>query len=184
VLDVDEWEHLPEQVYIPVLGLADDGQAIVQVREMTDRRSALLVYSSLAQLFAGWGEHQQALRVPVDRLPGLRRQLDFHALMLDVEPGSNPLPQQQSLNGPADPVVYVPSQPFTTGQGKVDLELQEVRGVGVALMTYSSQAALRECCGPRQYFVTFPADHLSDVMTQAGADAILIDVPLPQDLRH
>jgi hypothetical protein len=87
VLDADEWEHLPAEVYIPVHGLAPgSGDALVELCEMTDVRVALLVYSSVDLLLTCWGEHQSAMRLPVGRLPGLRRRLGFHAVLLDVSP--------------------------------------------------------------------------------------------------
>jgi hypothetical protein len=57
VLDVDDWEHLPLEVLIPVHSVVPGtGEALVELREMTDRRTALLVYSTVDRLIAGWGE--------------------------------------------------------------------------------------------------------------------------------
>ncbi|HEX5402339.1 MAG TPA: SAV_915 family protein [Pseudonocardiaceae bacterium] len=193
MLDVDEWEHLPVEVYVPVLGVADGGEALVELREMIDRRTALLVYSTMDRLLAGWGEHQSAMRVPARNLPALRRRLRFHALLLDVDPPAGTTGQVDAVAEPIPlsvdattgiPVVYVPSQPFPRGSDRAQLELQATRDGRRSLMTYSSSSTLLDCCGPNQHFVAFPASRLADVLAQSGADTVLIDLPLPPQLRH
>jgi hypothetical protein len=103
--------------------VADGGEALVELREMVDRRTALLVYSTMDRLLAGWGEHQSAMKVPAKNLPGLRRRLRFHALLLDVDPPAGSTgqadvvaePMPLSVDGATgEPMVYVPSQPFRT----------------------------------------------------------------------
>jgi hypothetical protein len=193
VLDVDEWEYLPPDVYIPVVGVADDGEVLVDLREMTDRRTVLLVYSTVDRLIAGWGENQSAMRVPAGNLPALRRRLRFHALLLDVDPpaerthppGVMHEPMSLTIDGATgEPMVYVPSRPFAPAGRRAELELQATSGGKRALMTYSSRSALLACCGPNQYFVSFPAGRLADVLAESGASTVLIDFRLPPQLRH
>jgi hypothetical protein len=198
VLDADEWDHLPPDVLIPVHSLvAGTGEALVELREMTDRRTALLVYSTVERLIAGWGEKQSAMRMPSANLPTLRRRLRFHALLLDIDPRTertSPLSEPEGVvrqplpltvdDATGDPIVYVPSRPLPSAGRRAELELQPTAEGKRALMTYSSRASLLHCCGPNQYFVAFPAGKLADVLAESGADTVLIDLPLPQHLRH
>jgi hypothetical protein len=192
VLDVDEWEHLPAEVYIPVHGLAaGSGDALVELRQMIDVRVALLVYSTVDLLFTCWGEHQSAMRVPAERLSVLQRRLGFHAVLLDVSPPAGamraPVVRKTlplAVDDAGDPIVYVPSRPFRRAGGRAHVELQRIAGGKRALMTYSSQSMLLHCCGPNQHFVAFPAGRLTAVLAASGADTVLIDLPLPSHLRH
>jgi hypothetical protein len=193
VLDVDEWEHLPAEVYIPVHDVvAGSGDALVELRKMVDARIALLVYSTLDLLFTCWGEQQSAMLVPAERLSTLQRKLGFHAVLLDVSPpaGSTRLAVAQGTlplaldDATGDPIVYVPSRPFRRTSRSAHVELQLIADGKRALMTYSSLSALLHCCGPNQHFVAFPAGLLAAVLAESGADTVLIDLPLPPRVRH
>jgi hypothetical protein len=59
---------------------------MVELREMTDSRTVLLVYSTLARLSAAFGAGQSAMRLPAEDLSRLRRRLRFHAVLLEVRP--------------------------------------------------------------------------------------------------
>nr|WP_141921413.1 SAV_915 family protein [Halopolyspora algeriensis] len=54
----------------------------------------------------------------------------------------------------------------------------------LAIMAYTSEAALRQGCGPHQAAAPVPAGLLGDVRRQCGAHTICLDTPLPQRLRH
>jgi len=195
VLDADEWQHLPPEVYIPVRRLATaDDEAMVELYEMTDARVALLAYSTLDHLAAAFGTVQSAMKLPAGDLPRLRRRLLFHAVLLDVslpaeprtesEPDApEPLPLTvDSATG--EPMVFVPSRPFSRADRRAQIELQRTADGKLTLMTYSSQSALSAGCGSDQHFVAFPVGRLIQVQHESGADSVLIDVPLPARLRH
>lgn len=187
VLDADEREYLPDVVYIPVHRA--DGAIRFELREMADSRLALPVYSSMARLIAALGGAHLATRRPSTELPRLRRQLGFQALLLDVvlpnvkQPDPQPLPLTLD-RATGEPMVFVPSRPFGRANREAKLELQRLADGQVALLTYSSLTALTEGCGLGQHYVAFPAGRLETVRQQAGADTVLIDVALPQHLRH
>ncbi|HEY0805233.1 MAG TPA: SAV_915 family protein [Pseudonocardiaceae bacterium] len=193
VLDADEWEHLPTEVYIPVRGVANAGdEAMVELHEMTDARMALLAYSTPDRLISACGVGQSAMKLPARDLPRLRRRLRFHAILLDVsQPGepvmesdvAQPLPLTID-NATGEPIVFVPSRSFRHAERRAQLELQRMADGKLALMTYSSRAALSDGCGPNQHFVTFPVGQLAQVQRKSGAHSVLIDVPLPPHLRH
>jgi hypothetical protein len=185
VLDADEWEHLPDTVYIPVRG-ATAVEVTVELREMTDARMALLAYSTLQRLVAACGADQPALRLPAEDLPRLRRRLRFHAVLLDVRPPAEILDTSSLAvdRATGEPVVFVPSRPFRRTDPRAQVELQRTADGTLALPTYTSRAALIDGCGPNQYFVTFPVGQLAQVQRQTGAAGVLIDVPLPARLRH
>ena len=197
VLDADEWEYLPEEVYIPLRRRSvTNGRAQVELREMTDSRIVLLVYSSMERLIAALGDSQVAMKRSAADLPRLRRQLNFQAVLLDVmvpeelitRPTSEsekfrPLPLIIDASS-GEPMVFVPSRPCRRGDGTAQVELQKLADGRVVMLTYSSLAALADGCGPHQRYVSFPAGQLEKVRRLAGADAVLIDTPLPASLRH
>lgn len=197
VLDADEWEYLPAEVYIPLRRRsATNGRVQVELQEMTDSRIVLLVYSSMERLIAALGDSQVAMKRPAADLPRLRRQLNFQAVLLDIRvpeeliaqaaPESEkfrPLPLTIDTST-GEPMVFVPSRSFRQGDGTARVELQKLADGRIAMLTYSSQAALAEGCGPHQRYVSFPAGQLEKVRRLAGADTVLIDTPLPANLRH
>jgi hypothetical protein len=137
------------------------------------------------------------MRAPSVSLPSLRRKLRFHALLLDIDPPAERARPADDPDGvvrqalplavddvTGDPIVYVPSRPLPSAGRPAELELQPTTEGKRALMTYSSRSALLHCCGPNQHFVAFPAGRLADVVAGSGADTVLIDLPLPQHLRH
>ena len=197
MLDADEWEYLPEEVYIPLTqGAGANGEARVELQEMSDSRMALLVYSSMERLIAALGDAQVAMKRLAADLPRLRRQLQFQAVLLDIrvptEHITPPAPAAEELQplpltidkSTGEPMVFVPSQPYRRGDGQAQLELQRLANGQIAILTYSSQAALADGCGPHQRYVAFPAGRLEQICQLAGADAVLIDTPLPTRLRH
>ncbi len=150
----------------------------------------MLAYSTLDRLVMACGAGQSAMKLPVRDLPRLRRKLRFHAILLDVSPPAEAAPdvaQPRPLtidNASGEPMVFVPSRSFRRAERAAQLELQRTADGKLALMAYSSRAALSDACGPNQHFVAFPVGQLALAQRESGADSVLIDVPLPAKLRH
>lgn len=80
--------------------------------------------------------------------------------------------------------VYLASRPFSGRPDQVGLELQPMPGERLAVMAYTSQAAVREGCGPHQAAAPVPAGLLGEVRRRSGAHTICLDTPLPEHPRH
>jgi hypothetical protein len=198
ILDPDEFDHLPEIAYIPVEGVDTAAKrATIRLREMARGGTALLLYSSRKRLVAAHGHDHPVMAVSSRELPALQRRLGFHAVLLDVGlPPELRRQDHQSATGEPDPVpmevdratgeplVYVPSRPYRTGDDQARLELQPLAKGQLALLAYSSRQSLLDGCGPEQHYVRLRAAMLPEAMRQCGADQVLIDAPLPDHLRH
>ncbi|MGH3914375.1 MAG: SAV_915 family protein [Pseudonocardiaceae bacterium] len=194
VLDPDESYHLPAEVFVPARpGTASSG-AILEVRELTDGRLAMAVYSSMERLIACCGMCQPWIAFGADQLPELQRGGGFDVVVLDVDV---PEDLRQCTVGSGDgertwhdpesadwSLVFVPSRPFRPGDAQAKLELQPMPGDRLALMAYSSRDLLCWGCGPYQPWVSIPAGLLDEARQQAGAHTIALDTPLPGRLRR
>jgi hypothetical protein len=196
-LDPDEFDHLPEVAHIPIEHANTERKtATVRLVELAHGGTALLVYSNRKRLAAACGDQQAAMALPSRELPRLQRRLGFNAVLLDVsvprewsQQSGRPTPEQPGSAHTFDrrtgePFVYVPSKPFRRGDSEAQLELQPLTNGHRALLTYTSQQALLDGCGPKQYFVRFQSSRLHEVMRQCGVDRVLIDTALPDYLRH
>lgn len=194
VLDPDESYHLPAEIFVPARPGAASSGAILEVRELTDGRLAMAVYSSMERLIACCGGCQPWLAFGSDQLPALQRGGGFDVVVVDVD-----VPQdlrrrtagtvdgERAWHDPesADWVlVFVPSRPFRPGDAEARLELQLMPGDRLALMAYSSRDLLYWGCGPYQPWVSVPAGLLDEARQEAGAHTIALDTPLPARLRH
>lgn len=188
VLDADESWHLPERVCVPARPDTSHG-TLLDVRELTDGRLALPVYSSMEQLIACCGAAQPWLMLLAGRLPAVQRTVGFDVLLLDVDlppelRRSGDDPQWHDDESTAWHLVYIPSRRFRPGDERALLELQPMPGDRLAVMAYSSEEALRTGCGPGQPWVSVPAGLLDEARRQAGADTIVLDTALPDYLWH
>ncbi|MGH3794680.1 MAG: SAV_915 family protein [Pseudonocardiaceae bacterium] len=194
ILDSDESWHLPAQVYVPARLDPASGGPVLDVRELTDGRHAMSVYSSMERLIACCGSSQPWITFSPDRLPALQRGGTFDVVVVDADV---PVELRGCATGRADDQrvwhdpesadwasVFVPSQRFCPGDVEAKLELQPMPGDQLALMIYSSQDLLSWGCGPHQPWVSIPAGLLDEVRQQAGAHTIVLDTPLPVRLRH
>lgn len=198
ILDADEFDHLPEIAYIPTEGVnATTNRATIRLREMARGGTALLLYSSKERLVAAHGADHPAMALPARELPVLQRRLGFHAVLLDVAlPAELRRQAHQSAIGEREPVpievdratgeplVYIPSRPYRSGDDNAHLELQPLGKGRLALLAYSSRQSLLDGCGAEQHYVRLPVAMLPEAMRQCGADRVLIDTPLPDHLRH
>jgi hypothetical protein len=197
ILDPDEFDHLPEVAHIPIEHADTERKtATVRLGELAHGGTALLLYSSRERLAAACGDQQAAMALPSRELPKLQRRLGFNAVLLDVSvppewsqrsvqsTSEQPGPLRAFDRRTCEPFVYVPSKPFRPGDSEAQLELQPLTTGHRALIAYTSQQALLDGCGPKQYFVRFPSSRLQEAMRQCGADRVLIDTTLPDHLRH
>lgn len=195
ILDPDEFDHLPEIVYVPIEGVDAAWQrATIRLREMARGGTALLVYSIKECLIAAYGEDQPAMTLPSSELPALQRRLGFNAVLLDVglPPGLRRQPPEDEREQTpmevdrvtGEPLVCVPSRPYQKGDDEVRLELQPLTNGRLTLLAYSSKQSLLDGCGPEQHYVQLPAAKLPEAIRMCGADQVLIDTRLPDHLRH
>ncbi|MGH3940875.1 MAG: SAV_915 family protein [Pseudonocardiaceae bacterium] len=194
VLDPDESYHLPAEIFVPARPGAASSGAVLEVRELTDGRLAMVVYSSMERLIACCGGGQPWLAFGADQLPALQRGGGFDVVVVDVDVPENlrrgmagAIDGEQAWHDPESTdwtLVFVPSRPFRPGDAEAKLELQPMPGDRLALMAYSSRELLCWGCGPHQPWVSVPAGLLDAVRQEAGAHTITLDTPLPARLRH
>jgi hypothetical protein len=197
VLDVDETGHLPPSVYVPCQpGDGAGPELLVELQEMRDGRHALLVFSSAERLLASYGEQQKWVALAAHDLPAIQQHVGFHAVLLDVAlPRPRESPTESRAQPPTvdtvdidassgEPLVYVPSRPFSPGDKEAQIELQPLASGLLALPAYSTAAKLAAGCGPHQHYVCFRAGLIDEICQQVGADQVVIDTPLPEHLRH
>lgn len=202
VHDPDETTGLAERLYLACRPDGGGGDVRFEAREL-DGRPVVLAYTSLEHFLAGCGPDQPWILLPTPRLAelgstrpadGLGAAAHRFGVLLDA-----PLPpaERGTAAGPAaeesrwdDPesadwtTLHLASRPFTPGDEQAQLELQPMVGGHLAVMAYTSQAALETGCGPHQASVRLPAGLLAEARRQAGADTICLDTPLPAHLRH
>ncbi|MGH3327467.1 MAG: SAV_915 family protein [Streptomycetales bacterium] len=95
------------------------------------------------------------------------------------------------MNGPGDqdqsvlpPMVYVPSRRVQSGDEQAQLELRTLDDGRLAVLAFSSLDRLTAGCGPDQPWVLLRSEVLAGLQPGVGFDVVLVDVPLPPDLRH
>ncbi|MBA8825320.1 hypothetical protein FHX42_002671 [Saccharopolyspora lacisalsi] len=205
MVDPDETEYLPGQVYLAARPDESTGGLMLEIRE-ADQQLVVLAYSSLERFVEGCGPDQPWILIPTTRLTELAtekaggggRLPSFRfGVMLDE---SLPPELRGTAGGWADEeahwdedeseesedwaIVHLAAQPFRDGDEQANLELQPMPGDRLAVMAYTSTAAVEAGCGPQQASVPVPAGLLSEVRQQAGAHTICLDTPLPPHLRH
>ncbi len=178
------------------------GDVMLELREW-DGGPVVLAYSSLDRFLEGCGRDQPWGLVPTERLAevGLEKAgsllepatFRFGVLLNTSLPHeargtAGGLAWEESrwdAEGSEDwAMVHLASQPFHPGDDQAQLELQPMPGDQLAVMAYSSVAAVEAGCGPHQASVRIPAGLLGEARLQSGADTICLDTPLPQQVRH
>lgn len=81
------------------------------------------------------------------------------------------------------PVVYVPSA-GPSPDGTLRLELRRVDDGRVALLAYTALDRLLTGCGAQQPWALVPVHALDEINTRQPYDLVLLDVPLPSELRR
>lgn len=203
VVDPDETDLLPRQVYLACRPDEDTGGLMLEIRESRGQQ-VVPAYSSLDHFLDGCGPDQPWVLIPSDRLVDFAREAPGSGsptakfrfgVMVDT---SLPPEQRGTAGGMAEnearwdedqsedwTLVHVACRSFP--QGHVEQarpELQPMPGERLAMMTYTSPAALEAGCGPYQASVPIPAGVLGEARRESGAHTICLDTPLPQHLRH
>jgi hypothetical protein len=196
VLDVDEWDRLPNRVYVlarsPLLG---EQELMLELRETRVGQLALMAYSSLTALAQACGTGQCWMKVQSADVPEMRRRVGFDVIAFDLalppdlrhpELGAGEVADMdEATYGAGEPgVVYVPSRPYRPGDHDVVVELQRAPDGRLALLAYGSAEQLRAGCGPYQPWVAYPVEEIERVARESGAETVLINPVLTDDARH
>lgn len=80
--------------------------------------------------------------------------------------------------------VYISSQRLGPGAEEVNLELRPMQDGRLALLAYSSLDLLIAGCGEHQPWIAVPVNRVHDCQQQSGADVVLWDLELPEEMRH
>jgi len=82
-------------------------------------------------------------------------------------------------------MLYVPcTTPPLPGTDVLSLDFVQLTDGRMALPTYSALDRLIDGCGPDQPWVVLPSSKLEEIGESAPYDVILLDVPLPEDVRR
>jgi hypothetical protein len=81
--------------------------------------------------------------------------------------------------------LYLPTGGFTQADDTAaSIELRNTDDGKVALVAFSSLAQLTSCCGKDQPWVLVSTKQLPKLHAARPYDVIVLDTPLPRDLRH
>lgn len=202
VFDLDERAELPGQLYVACRPDGGAGDAMLELREW-DGGQVALGYSTLDRFLEGCGHDQPWILIPSERLAEIGLEKAGNAfepttfrfgvlLNASLPHGARGTagglaweePRWDDEESPDWTMVHLASQPFRPGNDQALLELQPMPGDHLAVMAYSSAAAVEAGCGPHQASVRIPAGLVGEARRQSGADTICLDTPLPQQLRH
>lgn len=191
-VDPDELGYLPTEPCIPVDGVAASGELQVALFEGKGL-TVLPIYSSPELLHEACGDGQPYTQVPRDHLLEWQSQFGFHVVMVD-----RMLPPEfhhHEYDGPRDalppatdprtgePAWLTPTRLPVTPE-KAEIELRALDDRRVALLLYSSKAALLEAYEVGQPYMLLPDTQVETVCEQVGADCLLIDVISPYRQRE
>lgn len=83
------------------------------------------------------------------------------------------------------PVMYLPAIAGTGSNGEpVEIEMRRLLDGRVALLAYTALDRLADCCGSEQPWVLYKTDQLDELNKVSPYDVIVIDQPLPDELRR
>lgn len=83
------------------------------------------------------------------------------------------------------PVMYLPASPGAGADGgPAEIEMRRLLDGRVALLAYTALDRLAECCGSEQPWVLYKTDQLDELNKVSPYDIIVIDQPLPDELRR
>lgn len=202
VYDPDETDLLPAQLYVACRPDEASGGLMLEIRDLSGQL-VVLGYSTLDTFLAGCGADQPWILLPAAKVREIACVKEGSAMeppafrfsvLVDA-----PVPRElrgtagdwaedeaewNEAESPDWTTVYLASRLFHGRPENVQLELQLMPGGLLAMMAYTSEAALRKGCGPHQAAASVPAGLLGDVRRQCGAHTICLDTPLPERLRH
>lgn len=87
-------------------------------------------------------------------------------------------------NAGGEQLIYVPCRRVQQGDQEAYLELRPMEDGRVAMLAYSSLDHLLEGCGEAQPWVAIRPSNVSEYESQSGADMVIWDTALPEELRH
>jgi len=79
--------------------------------------------------------------------------------------------------------LFVPARQVMGPGEQVYAEMRRLIDGRLALLAYTSLPALVEACGAQQSWVSFPADWLPRMEQDCGFDTVVLNPPLPVELR-
>jgi hypothetical protein len=79
--------------------------------------------------------------------------------------------------------LFVPARQVMGPGEQVYAEMRRLTDGKLALLAYTSLPSLVEACGARQSWVSFPADWLPRLEQDCGFDTVVLNPPLPLELR-
>ncbi len=102
------------------------------------------------------------------------------------EPDAPPVLQPEHVQEDPEPgpPVYVPIKSYPTEAASLELELRHTEDDQLALIFYSDQQALIECCGDAQPWLAVPREQVEALAEHAGAEVIAYDVELDEGLQR
>lgn len=196
ILDVDEWDRLPDRIWAATRSLhLGDSELLFELRETRSGQLGLMAYSSKEALVQACGTGQSWTKLHAVNIPWLARTVGFKAIVFDLslpvelrhpELDAHDFPdlEEISVDPNAGETIYIPSRPFNSRDDRVNLELQPGQDGKPALLVYFSLEQLRAGCGPHQAWVAFPSRTVSRIAREAGASTVLFNPILPGDIRH
>jgi hypothetical protein len=100
--------------------------------------------------------------------------------------GATPQRDTQTAVDSLPPVVYLPTRSADpdSPEGEAFPELRRLEDGRLALPAYSALDRLVDGCGEAQPWVLVPVDAVEVVCTSSDCDVVLLDVPLPTELRR
>lgn len=82
------------------------------------------------------------------------------------------------------PALYLPTGPAGREAQGASIELRRTPDGRTALVAFTALDRLIDCCGEHQPWVLVGTEHLPKVHAATPYDVIVLDSPLPDDLRH
>ncbi len=82
------------------------------------------------------------------------------------------------------PALYLPTGPASAETEGASIELRRTPDGRTALVAFTALDRLIDCCGEHQPWVLVNTEHLPKVHAANPYDVIVLDSPLPQELRH
>ena len=82
------------------------------------------------------------------------------------------------------PALYLPTGPVDPEAEGASIELRRTPDGRTALVAFTALDRLIDCCGDHQPWVLVNTEHLGLVHSANPYDVIVLDSPLPEDLRH
>jgi len=80
--------------------------------------------------------------------------------------------------------LYLPTAPVSAEIEGASIELRRTPDGSTALVAFSALDRLIDCCGEHQPWVLVKTEHLGLVHSANPYDVIVLDSPLPEDLRY